>query len=161
MTTIGKPLDMPVGCGFSTLQADIMLGYKLVESQERHRWTQNQAATLMRLMRNTFREAATGERVPAHSYRGCKPNGTADEVQRIRELREQGLSYAQIGAVIGRSKGFVQRRVAPPVPRDLSKLPRMADLRQQRLSYECIGQAVGCSKSHVRHVLNYPQYAVL
>ncbi len=141
------------------LMADIMLGYKLVESQERHRWTQNQAATLMRLMRNTFREAATGEKVPEHSYRRCKPSGTADELQHIHELREQGLSYTQIGAIIGRSKGFVQRKVAPPVPRDMSKLPKMADLRRQGFSYECIGRAVGCSKSHVRGVLGYAQAA--
>ncbi len=147
-------LDQRYHANMRKLMLDIMLGYSLVESKEQHGWTGSQAARLMRLMRNVFREAATGERVPAHSYRGCKPTGTPEETRRIHELRAQGLSYAKIGAAIGRSPAFVQHKLKPSVPRDTSKARRIHELRGQGLSFAKIGQAVGCSKGHVQHVLS-------
>lgn len=92
--------DMPL------LLSDMLEGYTLEETCERHGWTRNRGVTLMRKLRTVFYEEMTGEKKTG--YLGSHHPLTEAEKQRIRELYATGLTYAKVGALVGRSKAAVE-----------------------------------------------------
>ena len=90
---------------------ELAAGYDQMEIARRNGWTENRVRTVMRLIRCVFVEVATGKkREPCEGI--ARPKATPHEIARVQTLRAKGLSYQKIGAMIGRSAGFVMHNCA-------------------------------------------------
>lgn len=93
-------------CDMPLLLSDMLEGYTLEETCERHGWTRNRGVTLMRKLRTVFYEEMTGEKKTG--YLGSHHPLTEAEKQRIRELYATGLTYAKVAALVGRCPAAVE-----------------------------------------------------
>ena len=130
--------DMP------KLISDMLEGYALEETCERHGWTRNRGVTLMRKLRTVFYEEMTGEKKTG--YLGSHHPLTEAERQLIRELYATGLSYRKVAARVGRSASSVEG-VCKQYSPDLVK--RVRELRKQGLSFAEIARLTGRAKSYI------------
>ena len=130
--------DMP------KLISDILEGYKLEETCERHGWTRNRGVTLMRKLRTVFYEEMTGEKKTG--YLGSHHPLTDAEKQRIKELYATGLSYRKVAARVGRSASAVEG-VCKKYPPEM--VEQVHQLYAEGLSYKAIGARIGRAKSYV------------
>lgn len=139
--------DMPL------LIADLLEGYTLDETCERHEWTRNRGVTLMRKLRTVFYEEMTGEKKTG--YLGSHHPLTQAEKQRIRDLYATGLSYKKVAALVGRSPSAVE---AVCKPYSLEVVEQVRVLRSQGLSLSEIGKRVGRGKSYVGGIISMVLY---
>jgi hypothetical protein len=136
--------DMPL------LIADLLDGYTLDETCERHQWTRNRGVTLMRKLRTVFYQEMTGEKKTG--YLGSHHPLTETEKQRIRDLYATGLSYKKVAALVGRSASAVEA-ICKPYPLEIVEQVRA--LRNQGLSLSEISKRVGRGKSYVGGILTH------
>ena len=122
--------------------SDMLEGYTLEETCERHGWTRNRGVTLMRKLRTVFYEEMTGEKKTG--YLGSHHPLTEAEKQRIRELYATGLSYRKVGALVGRSASAVES-VCKQYPPEL--VAQVRELHRQGLSNAQIARRIGRGRS--------------
>ena len=126
------------------LISDMLEGYTLDETCERHDWTRNRSVTLMRKLRTVFYEELTGEK--KNGYLGSHHPPTDEEKQRIHELYAGGLSYRKVAARVGRSASAVEG-VCKQYPPEM--VAQVRQLRAEGLSFQAISERVGRAKSYV------------
>ncbi len=132
--------DMPL------LISDLLEGYTLDETCERHGWTRNRGVTLMRKLRTVFYEELSGEKKTG--YLGSHHPLTEAEKQRIRELYATGLSYKKVGALVGRSPSAVEG-VCKQYPPEL--VAQVRELYAEGLSNAEIAKKLSISPKTVDH----------